>query len=279
MSMTIQQLDQRQKRDFKRQGFLIIENGIDADLVTAARAEVFAAIPEDPNDYESLLAGPGEREEIADLTPFEGINEQLHQYGEQVVGEGTLAPLSGHGMTLRYPTGDAPWQARAKQVRETRSHIDGHGSSYRRGDPFGDRPVGYFTCFAMVYLDRVAPQTGGFTVWPGSHWDAGAFYQDHARSAGYMGVPGISPDGGWDYSQERSDQFDGFEIHGDAGTVILAHQQLEHCGGINNSQRIRISNIQRLTRTDVDDVDTDAAYRDIWRYWPAMRDIEPDYRV
>ena len=274
MSITIPQLDRRQKRDFKRQGFLVIEDGIDADVVAAAREEVFAAIPEDPDDYDALLEGAGDRDEIADMTPFEEINDQLHNYGEQVVGEGTLSPLSGHGLTLRYPTGDAPWQASAKQARENRSHIDGHGGSYRRGDPYGEHSVGYFTCFAMVYLDRVAPQTGGFTVWPGSHWDAGEFYQDHARSAGYMGVPGIDPDGGWDYSRERSDQFDGFEIHGDAGTVVLAHQQLEHCGGINNSRRIRISNIQRLSRKDRDEIDTDEAYRDIWKYWPAMQEIE-----
>jgi len=262
-------LGSRRKREFKRQGFLIVEDGIDRELALRARDQVYEAIPEDPDDYEALVEGGGSMDGIADPTPFEAINDRLFDYGERLVGEGALAPLSGHGLTLRYPSGTPPWSPAADQLTDTRSHIDGHGGTYRRGDE-----VGYFTCFAMVYLDRVPPQTGGFTVWPGSHLDAGEYYQDHARSAGYMGTMGRDPDGGWDYGQERSDQFDGFEIHGDPGTVIVAHQQLEHCGGVNNSRRVRISNIKRLSRADADEIDTDRAYRDVWQYWPAMREIE-----
>jgi hypothetical protein len=265
-------LTDRQRREFKELGFLVLRDAVDPDDVAAAREAVWDAIPYDADDYEGLVEAPTRFEnvmgDIEDREPFAAINDRLFEYAEALVGEGVLEP-PGDGMQIapRFPEGDAPHHPWAKQPRDLNSHIDGYGADYSLGDE-----IGHSALFGVVYFDRVRPTGGGFTVWPGSHWNVGEYFRTHALEAGKGGVAGMD-DGAWDYDAARSDQFDPVELWGDAGTVVLAHYKIEHCGGVNLSPDARLAGIKRFSQEDGDAMKREAA-ADIWRGWPAMADVE-----
>ena len=272
----VEQISDAQKREFKELGFLVIRDGIEADLVREASDVMWDAMPHAKDDHEAILdpdtpSPSGIQDDMETNEPIAEINERLHAYGEQLVGEGTLQdPGDRTHLALRYPKGVRSNDPRAPQVSsDLNSHIDGWGNEFE----LDEDEVGYNTMFAIAYLDRVRPQGGGFTVWPGSHWTAGEYFQSHSLKSGKGGVPGITEEGRWDYEIKRSDQADGFELWGDAGTVILAHYKLEHSAGINLSPNVRSAAITRLSRPDGDEIKHEAA-KDIWKYWPAMQEVD-----
>jgi hypothetical protein len=89
------------------------------------------------------------------------------------------------------------------------------------------------TLSAMVIVDEIPPQCGGFTVWPGSHLIVhpfgdtihGPISSNHAKA----------------YAQARDDVLRNttpVELSGQAGDVIFWHPQLMHSGGINRSANL-----------------------------------------
>jgi hypothetical protein len=83
---------------------------------------------------------------------------------------------------------------------------------------------------AMVIVDEVPPQCGGFTVWPGSHLIV------HPFSDTVHGP--VGPDHSEAYAQARDDVLRNVtpvELSGQAGDVIFWHPRLMHSGGINRS--------------------------------------------
>lgn len=89
------------------------------------------------------------------------------------------------------------------------------------------------TLSAMVIVDEIPPQCGGFTVWPGSHLIV------HAFSDTVYGP--INPDYAEAYAQARDDvlrKVTPVELSGQAGDVIFWHPHLMHSGGINRSANL-----------------------------------------
>ena len=278
-------LTRDQKREFKRCGFLVLDGVLDDDTVTAARETVEADdIPESWDHLEELIDTPddelpfdveernvkmhsGDFKITEHGEPFRRVNEQLYPYAEELVGAGRLDDPSETGrIVLRYPQPETLTTPGATQASDIDSHIDGVnvGSSM---PTFG----------AAIYLDRIQPRGGGFTVWPGSHHLVGKYYREEAEDiyAGDGGVPALAPDGTWDEDRQLSEQYDPIEVHGDPGTVVLWHGHMEHTGGINLSPgTVRMAQFTRFTLGEdcYDDI-MDYARHPL-AYWDGLRDIE-----
>ena len=263
----------RQRRELKRNGFLVADDVIDDDVIDAARAAFWDGFPHGTDDYEALTESPDRFENawsyVDDPAPFAELNAQLFPYAEALAGEGTLNPPGDRiQLTPRFPTGGQRDDAPEPPLHRARGHIDGYGPHFDE-----HYEVGYYTVMASVYLDRVEPRGGGFTVWPGSHWYAADYYGDHHLESlvNNATLPALE-DGSWDRCGHLAHQIDPLEIHGDAGTVVFWHQNLLHCGGINHSRHVRLAAIQRFTRPDAEEIKRDA-YANPWKYWDGMDDV------
>ncbi|PSP78937.1 hypothetical protein BRC81_05535 [Halobacteriales archaeon QS_1_68_20] len=262
-----------QRREFKELGFIVLPGELDSDLISRAREGLKKGTPSDREEYDEV-ADDEDRfkqmtQNIPSAEPFNEINRRMFEYAEELLGEDELVPPGdGTQIALRYPSGKSPHDPEAERPRELHGHLDGYGTGYE----FGDQ-IEYASIFGITYLDRVRPRGGGFTVWPGSHWTAQEYFRDHSLESGRGGLPAIDEDGHWDYDRKRNDQFDPFEISGPPGTLILAHYKLEHTGGVNHSDSIRMAAIRRFRRKNAQDQKHDAA-QNIWKYWPKMQDVE-----
>jgi hypothetical protein len=117
------------------------------------------------------------------------------------------------------------------------SHIRGLYPVFPVGIPI-ERPPGphtdmqIFQVGTVGYLEDVAPNGGGFTIWPGSH------LRLHASFAlnGSVHPPGA--DLSAEVERLRS-KIQPWEISGRMGTVIFWHHRLMHTYGFNRTNRVR----------------------------------------
>ena len=261
-----------ERRAFARNGFLVRDDLLPTEVVDEARAAVVDAMDADAANPESLVgAGYEVALEGVDQSPLTAVAERLFPAAEALVGEGVLeAPGPGMQVALEFPDGDAADPVHGAKTVE--GHLDGYAA-------FDENPeVTTFQLGAAVYFDDVPPRGGGFTVWPGSHRAAAAYFADHAlESVGgkpnnsQLPATGDEP-GEWDYDRRFHDQWDPYEIAGSAGTVVLWHGLLTHTAGINTGERVRMAGIERFFREDVDEVRRDAA-ANLFEYWPAMAGV------
>lgn len=264
----------RQKAEMKRNGFVVVDDVVDDETIEAAREVFWDGVPFERDDYETLVGRPERFENawdhIENPDPFAEINDQLFPYAEELAGEDTLDhPGEGIQVTPRFPNGEVREGEEKPPLHREHGHIDGYGPHFD-----AHHEVGYYTVMAAVYLDYVEPRGGGFTVWPGSHWYAGEYYDEyHLESLVNNATLPACDDGHWDRCESFAHQTDPLEIHGDAGTTVFWHQNLLHCGGINNSSRVRLSAIQRFQRPDAEEIKRDA-YANPFKYWEGMEGVE-----
>ena len=255
-------LDTDQRQRFAEQGYLCLPEAIDPELIAGAREQLWEAIPESRDEPEALVGVGSRSPDVPSDAPFTAINDQLYDYGSSLVGDRLVAP-DGPDMQLafRYPR-----DLRVSAYHDRRSgvgHLDGYGPGFKQD--------GEYTGFAVagvVYFDQVAARGGGFTVWPGSHWLAAAYFRDHALNApGYGGnLPAIDDSGGWDRTASLGNQLRSRELSGPPGTLILWHNKLIHGAGVNQSDRIRMAGIKRFRRDDHEAIKADAAAAP-FAYW------------
>ena len=264
---------QRQREELYRNGFVVLRDVIDPDVITAARESFWDGFPIDRDDYSALLEAPERYENaweyITDPAPFQEINEQLFPYAEELAGEGTLTePGDSIQVTPRFPNGEQREADRKPPLHRGRGHIDGYGPAFD-----STYEVGHYTVMTTVNLDRVEPRGGGFTVWPGSHWWAAEYYDEyHLESLVNNASLPAYRDGGWQRGEYLAEQIDPLEIHGDPGTTVFWHQNLLHAGGINNSRWTRLAAIQRFSRPDAHEIKRDA-FANPWKYWEGIDDV------
>lgn len=260
------------RREFARNGFLVCDDIVPTAPVDAAYDAVVDAIDVDPDDPQQVV-GEGYDVDAAgvDQDPFTDIAEALFPAAEDLVGEGVLSP-PGEGMqvALNFPDEAAGEQFLGPQ--RVTGHLDGYAD-------FDENPdVSTFTLGAAVYVDDVKPRSGGFTVWPGSHRVAAEYFADHA-----LETVGGKPDnsqlpavgeaaGEWDYDDLLWNQYDPYEIAGEAGTTVFWHSKLTHNAGINVGEDVRMAAITRLGREDQSEIERDDARR-LFEYWPAMAGV------
>jgi hypothetical protein len=264
----------RERREFVRNGFLVRDDVVDDDLIAAGREAIAEGLDVDPDDPAEYV-GTGYTENAAgdaDSEPFEAIVDQLFPAVETLVGEGVLAePSGGMQLAINFPEADATDDF--PMPRRATGHLDGYKN-------FDSNPeVGGGTVAACVYVDDVAPRSGGFTVWPESHRVAAKYFEDHCLETvggkpNNSQVPAVGEESGeWDYGDLLWNRYDPYEIAGAAGTVILWHYRLTHTAGIHVGEDVRMSAIKRFSREDEAEIMRDAA-RKPFEYWPAMEGVE-----
>jgi len=284
--------DEQDRREFKRNGFLVLPELLDGDLVADARetiaaddtpdsgAELKRMMDDDDDDLAidvegrrvKTFGGADGRVCIAsavDEEPFRTINGRVFEYAESLVGEGQLAPPDASTrITLRFPNHEDLLDPDAEQPGDLGTHIDGIDANSGN----------LVTIGAAIYVDRVQPRGGGFTVWPGSHRLAGRYFrtldpEDYAEAGG--GLPRWTGDG-WDHDGRLCDQFDPIEVSGGAGTVTLWHGHMEHSGGVSLSPgRTRVALFSRF-RLSEDRYDIELVAPDPFYGWTAMEGVDVD---
>jgi len=295
-------LSEREKLNFKRNGFLVIRDAFDRDLVDEAREVLWDAIPEDPDDPESWFARDGDHDEIlhrgsstqaggnlSTVEPFEELFRDVYPYAEELVGEDVLAAPDeqpaeyclhgGHLMASREDGGsvvdhdgavgpilqypsDIRDDAHAEFDSHEKWHVDGGTGPYVTDDDVDYLP---FTIAAAVYFDDVEPRGGGFTVWPRSHRRIPEFFSEHDY-ADYIAAD--------EDPLEDLDLDPGIEITGGPGTLVLWHHGIVHGASPNHSERIRMAGFQRIARKDIAELGEDGL-SDPWLHYDAIRDLDP----
>jgi len=155
-------LTKGQKQQFVRNGFLVLRDAVDEDLIHEARRAVEAD--------DSM--GPGNQNE-PQTEPFRSINEGLFEYADDLIGGETLASPgdSTFGtddneetrIGLHYAEDLADLRDPRAQ-REARDDLGIHVDNQTNDDG------GLYGLGAATYFNDVGPRDAGFTVWPGSHW-------------------------------------------------------------------------------------------------------------
>lgn len=290
-------IDRNQRKHFKRRGYVVFNNRIDESVIDEARSGVWDALPisHDSSREEMQEQQYKYINEVSNLKPFTEIRDTIYEYAEQLVGQGVLE--SGEE---GIPTGDVnipkelqivvnyPQRIKSPDTHlrsigygprgvETTAggHLDGYGAVFK--DPDRERLYNYSTIGVGVYLDEVTIGGGGLTVFPGSHWLAEKYFEEHSlESPGWMGqLPALDDNGGWNYDESLYQQLRPEEITGPSGTIIFWHMKLLHCASVNQSARPRLATFSRFTHKDGDDIEQEAA-TNIWKYWDNMQDIEID---
>jgi hypothetical protein len=273
-------LSDAQKREFKQNGFIIVNNAINVDLITWARDTVWDSLPEDPDDINMLLQNenPGIMaddvggvylldEVLSTGKPMKAILQQARLYAEELVGENVLAEpradlpetcLHNEGVNpiVRYPKPHVDWS----DPNGTDKNSPYYGDAGKHVDGYGGDPTRVWSIGATVLLDHVQPRGGGTLVWPGSHRLMGEYFSEH------------SVDSLDNNSLPQVEFGEPFEVTGDPGTLLLWHNKLIHTGATNYSPRPRVAAFARLSRADIDEVKEDAS-GNIWKYWEGMEDI------
>jgi len=224
-------LSERHTRSFVRNGFVVVGDAIDADLIAEARGAV-------KGDQEINL-DDNQNEPAAARDVFRTINEQLFEHADALVG----------GEKLKHPTDEnfGTYSDEQSRVYVRTSSEAGVGeadadTTPKVGTHTDDQTDGDGALSVLnigMYLDHVPPRNGGFTVWPGSHWitaehceiaepDMDADPGTRARSPSLR----VCEDSPFEAMSDLKDHFEGYEISGDAGSVIFWHPGLVHSSGI-----------------------------------------------
>lgn len=250
MPLTIQQL-----REFHTDGYLILRQAIPVNLIDEARRAVNHSLGSDglPPDllktYSAQSYCPGIRDTAVITDLFN--RTPLYESVEQMVGAGNLLPAKGGQIALRFPGFGA------QHERRLNGHLDGIGSD-TNGIPKGQF-VRNFTALVTVYLaDTLEPWHGNFTVWPGSHAVAEAFFKSATPDELRKGMPTLQ------LTREP------VQVCGRAGDVCISHHQLVHTAAPNHGPNIRYAAIFRAAHMDAQAFGP-AAMTDIWREWPGVR--------
>lgn len=275
-------LSETQKREFVRNGFLVVEDAVDRDVCEAAQTAVWDAVPESAGDVEALRAaespgnfsnqnsGINDLDEHLDAAPFETMLEQVFPYAEALVGEGNLpAPdedlpdieclhSTAVNPVVRYPEEGIEWTdpngsgPNPPVEEDLTPHLDAITNQ---------KP---WTIIVVVLINDIYPRGGGFTVWPGSHRLVADWFAENPP-----GSADTRP------SEDLADRIGpGVEITGSAGAVALAHNKTFHSSGALYGDRPRMAGIANLSRRDVAD-HGEEFYTDLWRYWDGLDGVVP----
>ncbi len=297
-------LADRRKLEFKRNGFIILEDVLDPELCHTAREVLAQIIDEDPDDPTSVATRDGDHDEIfhrnsasqgaarmspTDIAPFERLFRDIYPYASALVGEQLLAPPDeppmryclhgGHLLASRH--GADPIVDHDGAIGPILQYPDDRANDIPSFDYAAHRHVDGgtgpyavdaadvtylpFTIAAAVYFDRVEPRGGGFTVWPGSHRVTAEYFADHT----YHDYVSSDVD-----VLAELDLGPPLEIVGPPGTLVLWHHNLAHGAAPNRSERIRMAGFQRIARRDISTIG-ESGLADPWLQYPAIRELNP----
>lgn len=252
-------LNPAQMRQLFHDGYTIVPGAVPRLLVDRARKAIHRHIgkhgidPDRLTEFRSLsyCRELQDQPELLDLFNRSPVFSLV----ESALGEGLLQEATLGQIAMRFPTTDDP-EARPH------GHLDGVGTG-DNGTPVGQFVRG-FTALAVVLLsDLPNPTSGNFTVWPGSHRVAEAYFKHATPDVLKQGQPKL------DLPHPP------VQVTGRPGDLAIAHHQIIHGPAPNASPDIRYAAIFRARHVDADAIGVDAM-TDIWREWPALRHAVAD---
>jgi hypothetical protein len=167
---------------------------------------------------------------------------------ESAVGPGTLNPVGGGQIGLRFPRLQDP-------PGRLSPHLDG---MYSPTNGVTQGTIQNFTMLVAVFLSDVSqPYSGNFTVWPGTHRQYEAYFRENGPESLLEGMPKI------DLPEPE-------QILAKAGDVVLCHYQIAHCAAPNVSPHIRYGIFFRLSKQGHGDRKREVM-TDIWMEWDGMK--------
>lgn len=169
---------------------------------------------------------------------------------EALVGAGKLNPVTGGQIALRFPGFQDP-------PPPPHPHLDGMHTKHN-GVPEGE--IRNFTMLLGVALsDLPAPNSGNFTVWPGTHHQYEQYFRQREPAALLEGMPPIN------LPEPK-------QLLAKAGDVMLVHYQLAHAAAPNVSPYPRYAIYFRLKHQAHDNHNKETL-TDIWLDWEGMQDL------
>eukprot|EP01044_Picomonas_judraskeda_P000445 COSAG03_NODE_19_length_21645_cov_17.937532_22_plen_531_part_00 len=257
-------LDADQIAFFKREGYLVLRDVLDEDLMEMAREAVWAEIQQGIDRADpSTWVGPGssgfrsgvavgDKPWLVDMLP---ANPTVAGIAEQLLGKGKVAPLgkSIRGINCNLPFGD---KRKHQGIRIDQLHVDAHP----------------FNLGVLAYFDDVEPGAGGFTVHPGSHrrfWKTFELQYDTLRRRADSAYLKEQQHHTAAYHQVREECHAAgkVEITGKAGTVIFWHHRIAHQAGTHHGATIRCAVLHDFHRNDLQESRERPPASDMWLDW------------
>ena len=246
---------------FKNEGYLVKRGIIDHDYCAKARERLW----DDPapsmskDDPESWIGPFKPEEECDEPSNFKrGFRWQYRKVGKeawmpeglshhpyvqsvvtQLLGEGRFnQPKGVRGIYCTLPYGDVDRKPR-------HVHID----------------EGPSTLGVVCYVDRVDPEGGGFTVWPGSH--KRMYYTSNSRHLRQDGEEylGVKADLDADWETES------VQTYGDPGDIVFWHHRMAHMASHNYTENIRKAVLTDFRFTNIDELSKIPPSDDMWEDW------------
>jgi hypothetical protein len=230
------ELSKNQKKQYIRDGYLVLPNAIPLSMVEAARQLVNNSLGEqgiDPALLWKFRSQSYTPEVQIDPVITDLFNQStIRGYAESLIGKGNMATVGSAQVALRFPS--KPFT----DPKPPSGHLDGIGSG-DNGHGTGTYTRG-FTVLAVIYLQDVLHEYhGNFTVWPGSH----ITLADHLREVGLDVLTKGQPELTWPHPA--------VQITGKAGDVVLAHYNLIHTAVGNFGPDIRYAAISRVSHINM----------------------------
>lgn len=247
------QLSHRQKQEFYEKGYLKVPGVVPQVMVNAALRAINNSLGEGfPREELHLIRSQSYCKELTH-TPI--ISDMLNAtpalaLAESLIGEGTVAPVRGGQIALRFPGMQDP-------PSKPSPHLDGMYTPYN-GVTKGE--IQNFTMLVGVLLSDLTDEyAGNFTTWPGTHHLYEQYFREHGPHAILEGMPKV--------------ELPEPEQHlGKAGDIVLCHYEVAHAAAPNVSPHIRYAIFFRLNREGHNER-VETCLTDIWQEWDGMREI------
>lgn len=210
-----------QLAQFDAQGFLLVSGLMSPEIAAGAEAAIWRALGADPNDA-STWDGKGGGLGLRDPEVVACFTADVARAADQLSGEPRpdWTPPGGAFAINTFP--------QPREWAPHGAHIDHaiQADGYRTFP----RPM---RLASLLYLNDVAPQSGGTVVWPGSHKKILALAQSDPEKYALM----------WALNQEISqlDLGDGVEVLSRAGDVLFYDYLCAHSGSYNVGARPRFA--------------------------------------
>ena len=241
-------LTDRQITFFKDNGFLILENAIEPNLLSSWQTEFWYALEanfEEPDTWprdQTFISRWRFTPPYPNIATIPKVQATAYDLGGSNFFGGGGAPI------IKWPTPDADWSMPMS------SHIDGYG-------PPAQHPAGGLTLGATTYLHDVEAKGGGFIYWPGTHLNVHNYFREYPEQidGSFLQIDG------WN-SSEFSNGSHPVEFVAPAGTVLLWHGFLCHNGSTNIQTTPRIGIFGRWHYTKLEQMRYDIL-EDLWKHW------------
>ncbi|MEE2909463.1 MAG: phytanoyl-CoA dioxygenase family protein [Candidatus Poribacteria bacterium] len=241
-------LTNKQIASFKDDGFLILENAIDQDLLSSWQTEFWYTLG---GKFEDDETWPIDQTFISrwrftppypNIATIPAVQAAAYDLGGENFFGGGGAPI------IKWPSQKANWSMPMS------SHIDGYGGP-------AQHPAGGLTLGATMYLHDVEEKGGGFIYWPGTHLNVHDYFRERPEH-----IDGSFLDADdWNHTK-FSHGSKPVEFVAAAGTVLLWHGFLSHNGSTNVQNTPRIGIFGRWHYTKLQEMRYDIL-DDLWKHW------------